>query len=381
MKPVRIVHLIDNMDVGGAEMMLFKLLSQMDRQRFENIVISMMPLGVIGERVAGLGGEMHLLGMKRGRPSASALFRLIRLLRTLRPDVLQTWLVNADLAGLVAGRLAGVRRIVWNIRGSKIARNQGSRVTRLSKQLCARLSRYPAAVISNSEAGRRAHEELGYRPRQWQIIPNGFDLGAFRPDAQARIFLRAELGIPADAPVVGTVGRYHPMKDQPTFVEAARRVHALNPSVHFVLAGPELTAQNSALTSLAPELLACGHLHLLGAREDVARLLAALDLFALTSVSEGFPNVIGEAMACEVPCVVTETAGDAPLIVEKTGLVVPARDPEKFAAALSQMLCLTPEARRRLGEMARERIRLHYSLASVVDQYEEFYWNLSRPTQ
>jgi glycosyltransferase involved in cell wall biosynthesis len=378
MKRIRVVHLIDYMGLGGAEMMLYRLLARMDRALFESTVISMMPLGKVGEQVARLNVGLHVLGMLRGQPSARAFLRLIRLLRWLDPDVLQTWMVNADLAGLLAGRIAGVPSIVWNIRDSKLQPGECSRTTAMAKHACARLSCWPIAVVANAEAGRRAHEAIGYRPRAWWIIPNGFDLEAFAPDLATQVAMRAELGVPPDAPLIGIVGRYHPMKDHATFLKAAQRLHARRPEAHFAMAGSDLTPNNRALTDIAPQLVSSGTLHLLGARHDIPRLLAALDVFTLTSHSEGFPNVVGEAMACGVPCVVVESAGDASTIVGETGLVVPTKDPDALEAAWVRLLSLPTDQRKALGEAARERVRAKYALDLIVQQYTQLYESISR---
>lgn len=373
------MHLIDNMGLGGAEMMLFKLLSGMDRSRFENTVISMMPLGPVGKQVASLGLPIHFLEMQKGRPTFRAFILLVRLLLRLRPDVLQTWLANADLAGLICGRLAGVPHIVWNIRGSNLLPGECSRLTRFALHACARLSRWPTLVISNSEAGRKAREDIGYHPRAWRILPNGFDLEVFKPDAAARLEVRTGLGIPLDAPLIGIVGRFHPMKDHFCFLKAAEIMHTHLPEVHFMMVGEGLTTENYELKNVAPCLSSSEKLHLLGARQDVPRLLSAMDIFSLTSHGgEGFPNVVGEAMACGVPCVVTETAGDAPVIVGETGIAVPPKTPEAFTEAWERILDMSYADRRALGDAARRRVLNNYSISAIITLYEKLYISISR---
>lgn len=374
MERIRIVHLIDYMGLGGAEMMLYKLVSGMNHKRFENVIISMMQTGPVGERIARLGIPIHFLGMKRGRPTFSACIRLVQLLRRLKPDILQTWMTNADLAGLMCGRIAGLKCIVWNIRGSNLLPGECSRMTRFAKNLCAHLSKQPFLVISNSYAGLKAHEDLGYHPREWRIMPNGFDLEIFKPDAVARHEVRAALGIPADASLIGIVGRFHPMKDHAGFLRAAEITHSRRSNVYFMMVGKGLTSENQKLRDAAPNLMSSGVLRLLGMRQDVPRLLASMDIFTLTSHGgEGFPNVVGEAMACGVPCVVTETAGDAPFIVGETGLVVPSGNPEALSGSWEMMMEMTDTDRRALGNAARERIQNNYSISSIINLYEKLY--------
>ncbi len=376
MNRIRVVHLIDNLGLGGAEMMLYKLLSRIDMNRFDSRVISMMPLGPVGEQVATQGLPVYILGMRRGSISVISFIRLVRLLRALKPDVLQTWMSNADFIGLIAGRMAGVKQIIWNIRGAEVAAGDCSQITRLSKMACAHLSSWPTAVISNSIAGRQYHQKIGYHPRRWHLLPNGFDLDTFKPDPEVRNELRSELGIPAEMPLIGTVGRYHPMKDHITFVKAAKLMHEFCPGVHFVMVGAGLTPNNREFKIAASTLFKSDVIHLIGIRFDIPRVLAALDVFALTSQSEGFPNVVGEAMACGVPCVVTETAGDAPLIVGETGLIVPSKDPRILATAWGRLLNMPKVDRCKLGDAARERIHQHFAIQDIVKRYEQLYNSL-----
>ena len=367
------------MVLGGAEMMLFKLLANMDRARFDNTVVSMMPLGPIGESVAALGLPVHVLGIERGKPGLGSLIRLIRCLRSVKPDVLQTWMANADLAGFVAGKMVGVPTIIWNVRDSIISTADCSRMTLRVKRLCARLSQWPTLVISNSEAGKKAHIDLGYHPREWRVIANGFDLSEFAPDPVARHSIRQELGIQETTPLIGIVGRDHPMKDHASFILAAERLHKVRPDVHFAMIGSGLTLSNKRLVSLAPQVVTSNVFHMLGPRRDIARLLAGLDLFTLTSSGgEGFPNVVGEAMACQVPCIVTKAAGDAPIIVGNAGIVVPAGDPAAIDAAWERVLGM-PQAERAIwGSRARQQIEAHYNISDVVCKYENLYATYGR---
>ena len=199
--------------------------------------------------------------------------------------------------------------------------------TTLVVKLLSRLSRLPDAVVVNSKAGRRWHEGLGYRPRRWEFVPNGFDTVEFRPDASARTGLRAELGLDSNAILVGLVARYDRMKGHEDFLRAAARLHEEHDKVHFVLAGRGVEAGNTALAAIASALGLDGAVHFLGERADVRRVTAALDIAVSASrFGEGFSKAIGEAMACGVPCVVTDV-GDAAVLVGETGRVVPPRQP------------------------------------------------------
>jgi glycosyltransferase involved in cell wall biosynthesis len=373
---VRVLHLISSLDVGGAELSLLRLVCGMDEKRFENHVVSLIPAGAVGARIRSLGVRVDSLAMRRGRASPVAVMRLVRLLRHERPDVLQTWLYHADLLGLIAGYMAGQGCVVWNVRSSDMDMAHYRWLSGATVRACAHLSRLPQAVVVNSEAGRHFHEGVGYRPRRWVVIRNGLDTTEFRPDPAARRALRAEIGGGAEGVLIGLVARYDPMKDHRTFLQAAGILVRGGVNAHFVLAGDGVVAQNSNLGMLVREEGLVGRVYPMGRRDDVSRLLAGLDIVALSSVfGEGFPNVVAEAMACGVPCVVTDV-GDAAAIVANTGLVVPRQSPEALAAALLEFVAMNSEERQRLGRLARARVEREFSLERMVSAYEDLYVSL-----
>jgi glycosyltransferase involved in cell wall biosynthesis len=204
------------------------------------------------------------------------------------------------------------------------------------------------------------------------VIPNGIDLSLFRPDPAAYALVRSELGIPSDTVLVGLFARYHPMKDHATFLRAAQIVHSRKKNVQFLLAGKGITANNAELTRTLEEHGLESVVHLLDVRTDIPRLTAALDVACLSSWSESAPFVVCEAMACSVPCVVTNV-GDAPRMVGSTGVVVQPRDPEALAEAADRLLTMSVVQRAELGLRAREFALEHYSLQSTVAAYQALY--------
>lgn len=369
---IRVAHLITDLDTGGAEIMLRRLVEKMDRDRFANMVISLQDIGPIGQEILKLGIPVAALGMRPGRPTPGAMWRLVRTLRGCRPQVLQSWLYHADLLGLLASSLAGHPAVAWNLRCSNMDLNQYSRVTGMVVRTCAALSRFPSSIVVNSKAGKEYHSAIGYRPKRWDLIPNGFDLGRFHPDEAASPRLREELGIPRPSLLVGLVARFDPMKDHRTFLEAAALVHGRHPDVHFVMCGTRVDTANQALARWLDDLGIGEVTHLLGERRDVPYLTAALDVACSSSITEGFPTAVGEAMACAVPCVVTAAGDSAPLLGE-AGVVVPPRDAVALAGALEKMIEAGPAGRGELGAAGRKRIEDNYSLRAVVGRYERMY--------
>lgn len=371
---MRVTHIITNLGTGGAEMMLFKLLSHIDRSRFDCSVISLVGMSDIGPRIAALGIPVQTAGMTRGGvPSPLALLRLRNLLAAQRPDIVHTWMYHADLLGGLAARSVGCQRIVWGLRNSNTTSRSTGLTTSAVMHTCARLSRrVPLGILSCSERGKHAHAAVGYDEARIDVIPNGFDLGRFQPHAEARTTVRAELGLPPDTPLVGVVGRYHPLKNHLGFLSAAAEVRARHPDARFLLAGRDVDTRNTELTRAIAKRDLGAHVILLGPRDDVPRLMASLDVLASPSHSEGFPNVIGEAMACGVPCAVTD-AGDSAEIVADTGRVVPVGDMRGLADALSELLSLPTSERQALGEAAARRVRTHYEIGDVVRRFEAYY--------
>jgi glycosyltransferase involved in cell wall biosynthesis len=204
------------------------------------------------------------------------------------------------------------------------------------------------------------------------VLPNGFDLEVFKPDPAARLSVRQELGLPEEALFIGLVGRFYPLKDHYNFIDAAARLRAELPEIHFLLCGEGITPENKELAEWVNASGIRAHCHMLGQREDIPRITAALDIACSSSYMEGFPNVIGEAMACGVPCVVTDV-GDSALLVGDTGMVVPPKNPQALANAWRELIEMGPDRRASLGEAARRRVGESFSLPAIAARYEELY--------
>lgn len=357
-------------------MMLYKLLSQIDRERFEWQVISLINGGEIRKKLEDLGIKVHSLGMNRDRFHPKGIMRLVKLLRGQPPDLIQTWMYHANIVGGVIAKLITKSPIVWNIRCSKLEPPLATRSTAWVVKTGAVLSPVvPARIVCGSVAAWRDHIELGYKQEKLVVIPNGFDLERFRTDPTARESLRAELGLPSTVKLVGIVARFDPFKDPQNFVRAAAYLHTTMPDVQFVLCGHEITSSNAQLLEWIEQSGIRANCHLLGIRQDIPRLMAAMDVVVSSSQSEGFPNVLGEAMACGVPCVATD-AGDSAQIVGETGKIVPIKRPEELAQACESLLRMDEAARHRLGRAAQQRIREQYSLPTIALKYEQLYQGL-----
>lgn len=367
--PIKILHLITDLDTGGAEISLYRLLAGTDRTQFDNQVVSLIPIGPVGEKIHALGIPVRSLDLQPGRPTLSALFRLAGLLHREKPAILQTWLYHADLLGLLAAKMTRTPAVVWNIRNSEMDLSKYRRLSGIVLRICAWLSGWPQAVISNSRAGRDFHARFGYHPIRWEIIPNGVDIQVFKPDPEARLWMRRELDLAPETILIGQVARFDPMKDQASFLRAAGQFIRSGSNAQFVMIGQDVTSENVALVEIIRQEELEGRVYLLGRREDTPRTNAALDiLVSASSFGEGFPNVVAEAMASGVPCVVTDV-GDSAHLVANTGIVVPPRNSQALAAAWVELLSLTASERFALGQRARQRIIQHFSLEKMVQAY------------
>jgi glycosyltransferase involved in cell wall biosynthesis len=377
---VRGVFITTGLGTGGAEMMLFRLLSRMDRGKFSNAVISLQGAGPVGERIKELGIPVHELGWKTSFPRPKAILNLVRTIRTLAPDIVQGWMIHGNTAAEVAH--AACRRripVLWNIQHSLnefgfVGRfSSGRRSTTALVRVLRYFSSWPERIIYVSQRSAEQHARFGYNARRTVVIPNGCDCDVFRPRPECRERLRESLGLASEVPLIGLVARVHPVKDHGNFLRAARRLVSHGSPAHFVLVGKGTT--DEPITTQIDALELRGRVHQLGERSDIPELTAGLDVATSSSSSEAFPVVIGEAMACGVPCVVTDV-GDSAWLVGETGRAVPCGDSDALSNAWREILELSPAERRRLGEAARNRMMQEFSLDLVVSRYEQLYWNI-----
>jgi glycosyltransferase involved in cell wall biosynthesis len=371
----RVIHIITGLSTGGAEILLYRLLSRLS-PAFNPHVISLSTIGEVGERIQELGVSVEALGMKPGMPNPLTILRLQQKLRSLKPDLVHTWMYHADLIGGISARLAGVPAVTWGVHHSNLSPKQNKRATLAVVKACSWLSStVPDRILCCSAVARDVHVKVGYPEEKFMVIPNGIDLGKYAPDEAAYQAVRAELGLADDTPLIGIVARLDSQKNHEGFIRSAGLLHAQNPAVHFLLAGRDMEPEHADLKRWLQEAGVAGVCHLLGQRDDVPRLMAALDISTSSSWGEAFPNVVVEAMACAVPCVVTDV-GDCAYIVGDTGKVVAPGANAQLAEAWAALLALSCADRAALGAKARQRVAENFELGAVVARYEAFYEEL-----
>lgn len=372
----RVCHVIVGLNVGGAELMLARLIqSHLSSVEYEHMVVSLTSLGTVGARLQAQGVKVKVLDLRGTWDVLPKLAELTRILRRLSPDVVQTWMYHADLLGGLAARMAGIKNVIWGIRTTDVSAG-GSPATGAVRWLCARLSRWiPHTIVCAAEASRQAHVALGYRSDRMVVIPNGFDLSRLKATSEQVAKLRSACGFSEDEVVVGTLSRFNEVKDPHNFVRAAGLLAHEYPKVQFLMVGRGFDAANSQLKGWIKAIGCEDRFVLLGERSDVPVCLAAMDVFCLSSRIEGFPNVVGEAMVMHRASVVTDV-GDAAYLLGECGVVVPKEDSAALAEGIAQLAGLSAADRALLGERAYARIATEFTMDRTRERFEAVYVSL-----
>lgn len=368
----KVLHIITGLNDGGAEGVLTRLC--LNSKGASHVVISLMDAGRYGSVLQQAGVPVYCLGMNPGKPSIVRFYRLIKLIRVEQPAVVQTWMYHADLLGGVAARLAGVRRVFWGVRHSTLEKGKSKRSTMMIARFCALLSKLvPEKIICCANKALTVHAEIGYAASKLMVIPNGYDLSSFKPNNKSGAKVRHELGFGSADFVIGTVGRFDPLKDHFNLLQALALVAMEGVSFRCMLVGKDLSVDNEFLMARITELGLQDKVLLVGQRTDIPAVMNALDLHVLSSCSEGFPNVLAEAMACGTPCVSTDV-GDALEIVGDAGSCCPAQNPRALADLIIKLAHerLNDSEAWQLRKVASaQRIVERFSIARMVDAYED----------
>ena len=338
---MKIVFLVRSLNYGGAERQL-TLLSKGLRQRGHDVVVVVFYSGGPLEKEL-VDAQVRVRPLnKRGRWEVFGfLIRLIQVLREERADILHGYLHDANLMTMIPRFLTLCTKVVWGVRCSHIDLRQYDWLAWVEFKVNCWLSILPDAIIANSHVGRDYHLALGYPAEKTVVIPNGIDTERFRPNPLARRRIREEWGIKEQEELIGLVGRLDPMKDHPIFIEAAALLAKRRSEIRFVCVGGGPDEYRAELQRHAKQLGLEDRLLWVGIREDMPAVYTALDIAVSSSYGEGFANVIGEAMACGVPCVVTNV-GDSARVVADLGEVVPPKDPAALRDAIERLLDQKP---------------------------------------
>jgi len=357
-------------DRGGAERQLIELVKNIDKSRFDVCVATFYEGGALYPQIEAVPG-VQLVSLRKGSrwDTIGFLWRFWRAMRECQPQIIVGYLSVPNLLSLAAGRLGGAK-VVWAIRNSNMDMSRYDWLSRVTARMECWLSHGADLVIFNSHAGRDHYVRCGFPEKSAVVIPNGIDTDYFRPDAGGRKKIRQEWGIGEKTPLIGMVARMDPMKDHRSFLYAAAELVKERSDVHFVFIGDGAPAYRAELIALAEKLGLVKSVIWTHGRNDMREVYSAFDIMSLSSAyGEGFPNVIGEAMACGVACVVTNV-GDAAEVVGKTGFVIRPQSPARLVEKWKEMLDQTCEAREARAEAAKRRIYENFSVATLATRTE-----------
>lgn len=375
---IKILHITTDIGMGGTIMALYRLLANINPERFDNRVISLTGRSYMSDMLEHRSIPVSYMNMRGGFFDPLTIMRFIRTVKDIvKPDVIQGWEYYGSMAASLAGLVLNYQSpVIWNIRHTPGDLADEKWLTGLIIRFGYLFSGRVQRIIYNSEVSREVHEALGYPKSHGIVIHNGFDLNEFQPSQKERYSVRSALGIPRSAILIGMIARYHPMKDHATFIKAAAALLQQNPGIHFLLVGENVDSHNMVLSQQIQEEGLERNVHLLGKRRDIPNLLTALDILSLPSAwGEGFPNIVGESMAAGIPCVVTDV-GDAGRVVGETGIIVPKQNPLSLCQAWEEIISWSPEQRSKISTQARKRIAEHFSLEQMVKSYELLYSDL-----
>lgn len=371
--PIKVIHVITGLGIGGAETMLYKLLVSSKDSIFDMHVICLSGYGPIGKEIQSLGVSVKYLNIQSPFGVLKGVIKICNCLIKISPDIIQGWMYHGNLAAWF-GKLMVLSSapLFWGIRQSLHNHKSEKRGTILVIKFCSFISRFASKIIYNSEVGRVHHEQIGYTSFNGVVIPNGFFTDIFSPDTTAPYRLRSQLGLSNNVSIVGMVARFDPIKGHSNFLAAAVEVIKKKSNTHFVFIGRDVDLMKSMLAQDVKFSCLKNKIHLLGEVRNISSLVAGFDVSVTPSISEGFANAIGEAMSCGVPCVVTNV-GDSAKLVGDCGLVVSSNDSIALSDAILDLLEMSHESRAALGTRARQRIINQFSIDAITRRYELLY--------
>lgn len=371
MTTTRIVFLTRSLDAGGAERQLVTLVTGLNKANFHVSVICFYAGGSLQRELETTGIEVIVIGKRSRWDVLPFLLRLFLTLRRLNPDFLYGFLILPNILAACSKLFLSHTRVIFGVRSAYVDLRQYDWLYRLVARIERFLSRFADLVVVNSNPGKDLCIRSGFPPQRIIVIPNGIDSQTYIPDRAAGELIRQQWEFSTDDFVIGLVGRIDPMKDHMTFLQAAALTVLDNPNVHFVCVGDGPDAMyNQRMYDLSDSSSLQTNLVWAGERRDMLAVYNALDVCCNSSYGEGFPNAICEAMACGVPCVVTDV-GDSAFIVGDTGLVVPPKDPRALADAFIKLAQISEIKRHQLGEKVRQRIETAFTIPMMVAKTEK----------
>lgn len=368
-----VLHIITGLEDAGAEGALYRLATNDPDTR--HVVISLSGAGKYGPLLEKAGIELHLMEISPLR-AAGAFRELVRMIKDMAPDAVQTWMYEADVFGGLAARLAGIRNLHWSIRFSTVDPKGVPAKMRWAIRASIPLSRIvPRTIISCAHKAVDEHVRLGYSQKPWRVVHNGYDFDKTKFSAEGRARIREEFGIPENATVIGMVARFDPQKDYESLLKTLDGLRESH-DFHALFVGRGVD-DDPEMDRLVAQTGFADRIHRAGSRPDIADVFSAMDIHVLVSrFGEGFPNVVAEAMACGTFSVSTDS-GDATYILQDQGFLAPMRNSWALARVLDAQLRLLPDNAEDM-EAARARNRAHvvdrFTVENMIDGFHNIWF-------
>jgi glycosyltransferase involved in cell wall biosynthesis len=372
-KVIKVAHISTSLETGGAEVQLLRLLTDIDKNKFEMTVISLHKETYLAERVRELGLPVHSLQLKKHPLN---IFKAYKILKKFNPDVIHGTMYEGGVVGTLFNKFLPKKPpVIWTVHEPLEHYDKEPIRKRLQLRSWGLISKLPACMMYVSNLNKEQHLAWGFNNDKAIVIPNGVDTSKCSPNKAAGMQVRESLNIPEDAFVIGKIARFHRQKNHIGFLHSAALLAKIHPQVHFILVGTNVDENNEELNSLVKDLGLQDKVHMLGNREDIPDVVNAFDLATLTSFGEAFPLTLGEAMVSEVPCVATDV-GDNDFIIGDTGIITPVGNDVAMAAAWQKMVEMKKDDYVQLGKRARQRALDKFTLEQQVRQHEELYTSL-----
>jgi glycosyltransferase involved in cell wall biosynthesis len=370
---MKLLFITTGLNIGGAERAMYAIINNGLDVKYTIKVISLRDIGHYGEKFASEGIEICCLNLQNPLNLFSSILKGVNFVRKFEPNIIQGWMYHGNIFSLLLGFFARTKpKVYWGIRQTLYDIRKEKVFTQMIIRLGAKLSIFTDGIIYNSKKSQNQHEFIGFSNKNSIYIPNGFDLSIWKPDSGKRKALRRELEIPDNNFVIGYIGRFHVMKNIEFLFEAMESVINENTNVTFLVVGKDTDRKNLKLKPLY-DRLPPQQVVSLGLRDDIPAVIQCIDLLCLTSVwGEGFPNVIGEAMATGTPCVATDI-GDSALVIRNTGWIIPPNDGELLANCIKVALSESSLAYNSRSIASQNIIEKNYKISQIVDNYNNVY--------
>lgn len=371
---MNVCHIITSLDVGGAELVLFRLLSAQKENANNISVITLKAGGALALELQRLGFTVHTLNVTGLSSLLLSVFKLAKILKSIQPDIVQSWLYHADFITALSSFYWRAPHYVWGIHTCQLPK--GKVATWAIMKACAWLSHVvPGKIVCVAEAARQLHLTHGYSAEKFVVIPNGFSLSDYKAKPGQRELLRQEFGIAPSAIVVGIVARWHPDKGQDVMLKAISKIQQNYADVIFLMVGRGCDNDNQELVTLKSHCVYPDNILAVGERSDIPAILNSMDIFCMPSRTEAFPLALGEAMCAALPVVATAVGDVEYMTGNLVGLALP-DDADALATRLTQILALTPAQQTELGQALLARVSTLFSIETMVARYQKLYAEL-----